>query len=213
VKQAALFVAAILRPVRAPLLLIWSVLSSPASVDASNTAHDPQLFVLTTFSNSVTVIDSATDQITTKIPVGQSPVRLAMTPDGLKTYISNTASNTVSVIDTLNRIVTATIPTGHNGPQEITVTPDGGRVFVVHQRSGDVAVIDTATDTLIRNVAIDGTESRDVLATPDGWFVYVANYSANEVSVIDTMTYLVTNIATPAGPAGLPLHRAEIVFS
>jgi hypothetical protein len=32
------------------------------------------------------VIDSATDQIT--IPVGTSPIRLAMTPDGLKAYTS-----------------------------------------------------------------------------------------------------------------------------
>ena len=111
------------------LALTWSVLPSPPPMHASNTAHDPQLFVLTTFSNSVTVIDSATDQITTKIPVGQSPVRLAMTPDGLKAYVSDTASNTVCVIDTLNRIVTATIPTGHNGPQEITVTPDDPNEF------------------------------------------------------------------------------------
>jgi YVTN family beta-propeller protein len=75
----------------------------------------------------------------------------------------------------------------------------------VHQSSGDVAVIDTATDTLIRNVAIDGMESRDVLATPDGRFVYVANYSSSEVSVIDTITYVVTNIATPAGPRRLAI--------
>ena len=54
-------------------------------------------------------------------------------------------------------------------------------------------------------MTIDGTEARDVLATPDGRFVYVANYSASEVSVIDTSTYLVTNIATPAGPRRLAI--------
>src|SRR5207247_818390 len=96
----------------------------------------------------------------------------------------------------------------HNAPQEITVTPDGRRVFVVHQSSGDVAVIDTATDSLIRNVAIDGMQSKDVLATPDGRFVYAANYSSSEVSVIDTTTYLVRNIATPAGPRRLAITPA-----
>ena len=170
--------------------------------------------MVTTDSDSVAVIDSATNQVVSQIPVGKSPIRLAMTPDGLKAYVSNTGASTVSVIDTLNRIVTATIPTGHPGPQEITVTPDGGRVFVVHQRSGYVAVIDTATDTLVRNVAIDGTEARDVLATPDGRFVYVANYSASEVSVIDTSTYLVKNIFNPCRDlAGLRSPRAAIAFS
>ena len=195
------------------LALTWLALPPSAPADASNTASAPQLFVVTTDSNSVTVIDSATDQITTKIPVGRAPVRLAMTPDGLKAYISNHGDSTVSVIDTVNRIVTATIPTGRAGPQEITVTPDGGRVFVVRENSGDVAVIDTATDTLITNVTIGGTGAKDVLVTPDGRFVYVANYTASMVNVIDGSTYQVSNISTSAGLVGSRSRRAAIAFS
>lgn len=195
------------------LAVICFVLSSSAPAHTRNTANGPQLFVVTSGSDSVAVIDSVTEQIVTNIPVGDSPIRLVMTPDGLKAYVSNTGANTVSVIDTVNRIVTATILTRHSCPQELTVTPDGGRVFVAHQCAGYVAVIDTATDTLIRNVLIDGTESRDVLASPDGRFVYVANYSANEVSVIDTTTYLVTNIPTSPGPRRLAITPSEITFS
>ena len=186
-------------------LFAFACFALSPSAGISATAEGRQLFVLATDSNSVTVIDSDSDQIMTNIPVGQNPVRLAMTPDGLKAYVSNTGSDTVSVINTLNRSLTTTISTGYPGPQEITVTPDGGRVFVVHQYSGYVSAIDTATDTLITNVAIPGNEAKDVLATPDGRFVYVANYSASEVSVIDTSTYLVSNIATPAGPRRLAI--------
>ncbi|MGH7982981.1 MAG: YncE family protein [Candidatus Udaeobacter sp.] len=92
----------------------------------STTAYGRPLFVITTLSNSFAVINSAINQVTTTIAVGRSPIRLPLTEDGLKAYVSNTGSNTVSVIDTLNRIVTGPIPTGHSGPQEITVTPDGG---------------------------------------------------------------------------------------
>ena len=97
--------------------LIWFVLRTLAPAETSTTTDGPQLFVATTLSNSVAVINSATNQITTQIPVGTHPIRLAMTPDGLKAYVSNTASDTVSVIDTQNRVVTATIPTGHAGPR------------------------------------------------------------------------------------------------
>jgi YVTN family beta-propeller protein len=162
----------------------------------------PQLFVVTTESNAVAVIDSATDQVITQIPVGSKPSRLAMTPDGRKAYVSNSDDSTVSAIDTANRVVTATITVG-GGPQEITVTPDGGRVFVVHKSSGDVAVVDTSTDTFITQVAIGGNGSKDVLVRPDGRFAYVANATANMVNVIDTSTYLVSNIPTPAGPRRL----------
>ena len=92
----------------------------------STTAYSRPPFVRTTLSNSVAVIDSAANHVTTAIPVGRSPIRLELTPDGLNVYVSNTGSNTVSVVDTLNRIVTGTIPNGHFGPQEITVTPDSG---------------------------------------------------------------------------------------
>src|SRR5436190_10763389 len=184
------------------------------SAGTSTTATVPQLFVVTTDSNSVAVIDSATNQVTTQIPVGVSPRRLAMTPDGLKAYVSNALSGTVSVIDTVNRVVTATISTLYVDPQELTVTQDGGLVFVVHQGAGDVAVIETATDTLIRNVAIDGTGAKDTLATPDGRFIYVANYSTNEVCVIDTSTYLVTNIAALPGPRRLAITPgADRIFA
>src|SRR5262249_1326585 len=112
------------------IALTWLALPLSAPAGSSTTASAPHLFLTTADSNSVAVIDSATDQITAVIRVGINPLRLAMTPDGLKAYISNHGDNTVSVIDTLNRILTATIQTEHRGPQEITVTPDGGRVFV-----------------------------------------------------------------------------------
>jgi YVTN family beta-propeller protein len=92
----------------------------------NTTAHSPPPFMRTTLSNSVAVIDSAANHVTTAIPVGRSPIRLVLTPDGLNVYVSDTDSNTVSVVDTVSRIVTAIIPNRHFGLQEITVTLDGG---------------------------------------------------------------------------------------
>src|SRR5206468_11098695 len=115
------------------------VLMAGPSSQAQSTA--PQLFVLTSASGAVAVIDSSTNQVIAQIPVGRSPTRLAITPDGLKAYVSNSGSSTLSVIDTANRVVTKTIPVT-TGPQELAVTPDGSRVFVVHKTSGEVTVVD-----------------------------------------------------------------------
>ena len=192
-------------------LTLACVALSPA-VGTGTTPGGPLLFVTTTLSNAVAVIDSATNEVTTIIPVGISPIRLAMTPDGLKAYVSNNGDQTVSVIDTVHQVVKTTITTLYPGPQELTVTPDGGRVFVVHQYSGYVSVIDTAQDMLITNVAIPGNEAKDVLATPDGRFVYVANYSAGMVNVIDTSTYQVNNLVTAGGLAGLQSRQMAVAF-
>src|SRR5262245_47024160 len=144
------------------------------TVTEGQSAPASQLFVTTSASNAVAVIDSSTNQVIAQIPVGSNPIRIAMTPDGRKGYVSNGGASTVSVIDTTNLVVTSTIPVG-TGPQESAVTPDGGRVFVVHKSSGDVAVIDTSTDTVINDVPIGGNGSKDVLVSSDGRFTYVAN--------------------------------------
>lgn len=202
------------RATKARLQVIWpsgvvsSIKAIPAdqtlTVTESSTQAAPQLFVAANESNTVAVIDSSTDQVTTQIAVGGKPIRLAMAPNGQKAYISNSDTANVSVIDTANRVVTATIPVG-NAPQEIAVTPDGGRVFLVHKTNGDVAVIDTNTNTLITQVPIGGDGAKDVLVTPDGRVAYVANASASAVSAIDTSDYSVSNIPTPAGPRRLAL--------
>src|SRR5437667_4870694 len=136
-----------------PLLLIVCAFASSAL------AHS--LFVVTTLSDAVAVIDSSTDQITTTIPVGTGPIRIAMSPDRLKAYVSNGTAGTVSVLDTVALATTATIRVGSKSrPQESAVTPDGGRLFVIHQLSPTVTVIDTATNLVITNVFIGGHQAQ-----------------------------------------------------
>src|SRR5207342_1831962 len=117
------------------LLIVYAFASS---------AFASSLFVVTRLSDAVAVIDTSTDQITTKIPVGDAPVRIALSPDLLKAYVSNDTGATVSVLDTVALTTTATIRVGPH-PQESAVTPDGGRLFLVHQATPSVTVIDTKT--------------------------------------------------------------------
>jgi YVTN family beta-propeller protein len=78
------------------------------------------------------VIDTSTNQVVTQIPVGDFPIRIAMTRDRLKAFISDAHSGTISVLDTLARTNTATIPVSRQ-PGESAITPDARRLFVLHQ--------------------------------------------------------------------------------
>src|SRR5947207_1900016 len=160
------------------LLIVWAFASSALAAN---------LFVVAPTDDSVTVIDSATDHIIRRIPVGTHPVRITMSPDRRTAYISNGQSSTVSVIDTDTLATVATIQVAPN-PQEAAVTPDGGRLFLVHQLLPKISVIDTATNQVIRTVHISAP-ANDVLFTLDGRFAYVAAYDAGKVDVVDTATY------------------------
>jgi YVTN family beta-propeller protein len=60
----------------------------------------------------VAVIDTRTNAITAKIPVGERPWGIALTPDGKKIYTANGVSNDVFVLDAATLKVVATIPAG-----------------------------------------------------------------------------------------------------
>ncbi len=100
------------------------------------TPDNSKVYVTNLRSDSVSVIDSLTDSVTTTIPVGRNPFAIAITPDGKKAYVGNFGNlfepgNTVSVIDVETDTVVATVPVGIN-PGAIAITPDGKKAYVAN---------------------------------------------------------------------------------
>jgi YVTN family beta-propeller protein len=182
-------------------ILFAFVLASSALAQSAqmSPARRPSLFVPARYSDEVAVINTSTNQVVTQIPVGRFPIRIAITPDRRKAFISDALSASISVLDTVARTNIATIPVS-TVPGESAVTPDGGRLFVVHEGGVNgncpVDVIDTATNLVITTVLLPGYQCKDILFTLDGRFAYISNNSAEEVDVIDATTYQVTSIPT-----------------
>ena len=70
----------------------------------------------------ISVIETATNKVTTTIPVGMHPSGVAITSDGTKVYVVNYDSNNVSVIDTATNNVIATVDIGYH-PVGVAVGP------------------------------------------------------------------------------------------
>ncbi len=104
-------------------------------------------------SNTVSVIDTATNTVVATIPVGVNPFGVAITPDGTRAYVTDVSSNTVSVIDTATNTVVATIPVGVI-PRGVAITPDGTRAYATNEGSNTVSVIDTATNTVVATIPV-----------------------------------------------------------
>ena len=81
-------------------------------------------------SNTVSVIDTATNAVVATVPVGTDPFGVAVNPAGSRVYVANTSSNTVSVIDTATNAVVATVPVG-TGPTALGlfIGPEQCRLF------------------------------------------------------------------------------------
>src|ERR1700731_621419 len=91
-------------------------ITTPFGVAVSPTGPEAgDVYVVNAGSNTVSLIDPATNTVIATIPVGTSPDGVAVSPTGPEAgdvYVVNAGSNTVSVIDPATNTVIATIPFG-----------------------------------------------------------------------------------------------------
>jgi YVTN family beta-propeller protein len=148
-------------------------------------------------SDTVSVIDTATNTVITNFGTGSSnPFGVAITPNGNFAYVTNNGSNIVSVIDTSLNTVVATIAVG-GSPNGIAITPNGSFAYVANNFSNTVSVIDTSTNMVVGAPIPVSAAPLGVAITPNGEFVYVTDdTSPGQVSVISTASNTVVDTIT-----------------
>lgn len=134
-------------------------------------------------SGAVWAIDTATDTVVAKVPVGKHPAHVVVAPDGRYAYVANGGENTVSVVDISAQRVVGTIPVGAS-PHGMRIRPDGKQTWVANLKGGTVSVIDTQTRKQIAQIAV-GKGPAQVGFTPDGLLGFVSLSEENRVAVID----------------------------
>lgn len=162
---------------------------------------------------AVWLIDTGTDAVIAKIPVGMHPAHVVLTPDGRFAYITNGGDNSVTVIDAAARSVVTTIPVG-KFPHGVRFTPDGRQAYVANLKGGTVSVIDVATHKEIAQMPV-GKGPAQVGFTPDGLLAFASLSEEKAVAVIDPVTRKVkrkVNVGTvPIQLAATPDSRTLLV--
>ncbi|MEU0068236.1 beta-N-acetylglucosaminidase domain-containing protein [Streptomyces sp. NPDC006332] len=137
-------------------------------------------------SNSVSVIDVASGEVTATVAVGHVPAGLALTPDGDTLWVANYTDGTVQPVDTGTLKAGAPVTVG-SGPENMAITPDGTTLYVANIHDNTVTPVDVATGTAKAPIPV-GPGPFNVVAAPDGKTVYVSNSGGSTVTPIDTAT-------------------------
>jgi len=156
-------------------------------LDVAFTPDGGHAYVTNADSDTVSVIDTATNTVSATITVGDRPYRVAVHPDGTLAYVTNYDDWTVSVIDTATNTVTDTISVGSGagkGADHVVFSPDGTKAYV--GSSNMLQVINTATNTVI-DTRILGFGPYGIAVSPDGDWVYVASWTGDYVKKIRTL--------------------------
>lgn len=168
-------------------------------------AAAPCAYVANLGSDTVSVIDGATNMVTHTIPVGSNPDGIAAAAGSI--YVANFLSDTVSVIDAFTNTVTATILVGA-GP--VGVAAGAAVVCIANRTDHTVSILERnfedGTTRLRSTVPVDGA--------PEGVALAGAAYVTNSVSqgpghvaVIDTFTGQITATI----PVGVRPNRIAIM--
>jgi len=99
------------------------------------------------------VIDSVNAKVlkTIALPAGSRPMRVILSPDEKRLYVSNGRAGTISVFDAHSYELLETIKVGTR-PWGMGVSPDGKFLFTANGPSNDVSIVDLKTNKEISRV-------------------------------------------------------------
>lgn len=165
------------------LIVVALVLTAPAANSA------PFAYIPNYQTNTISVVDIATNSETTTIALANTPISILVNPAGTRVYVTYLDSNIVSVIDTANNTVTGNV-TGLFGkePRVHAINPDGSRLYLAsHNNSvGLIEVVDTTTNNVIAFFKSGGDGLNEFFAiNPAGTRLYVPSGTSDSLLVID----------------------------
>jgi YVTN family beta-propeller protein len=170
------------------------------------------LAVVSIASNSVTFIDTRTNQVKHTTYVGRSPHEAFFTQDGSEVWVTVRGEDYVAVLDgtTYAEKTRIKVP---NGPGMTIFSPDGRYGYVCSSFTPETVVIDTKTHEIVGHVKQVSPFCPNIAASPDGeqvWLtlkdvgktmVFSAKPPFEVLRVIDTgpITNHVNVVRTPGG--------------
>ena len=128
-----------LRPCRTLIVLGWTLVASLLAAPA----EAGTLYVTNTKSDSITIIDTNTFEVTGTIPLGKGTSnRIAFHPDGKTAWVLYDKSHDLGIVDAEAQRLVKRVKIGGN-PYNLAFTPDGRYLYVLDWSS------DTSSDEII----------------------------------------------------------------
>ena len=140
------------------------------------------LAVVSVGSNSVTLIDTATNKVKGVVYVGRAPHEPLFTPNGRELWVVVRGENYVSVIDPARMKETRRIEVA-NGPGMTMFGPDGKYAFVCSSFTPELAVIDAASHKIIKRLPQVSPFSPNIAVTPENDEIWITLKDVGKVQV------------------------------
>lgn len=157
------------------------------------------LAVVSVGSNSVTLIDTATNAIKGKVYVGRSPHEPFFTPDGRELWVTVRGENYVSVIDPVQMKETRRIELA-NGPGMTMFSPDGKYGFVCSSFTPELAVIEISSRAIVKRLVQVSPFCPNIAISPENDEVWITLKDVGKVQVFSAKPPFEQTAVLETGP-------------
>jgi YVTN family beta-propeller protein len=157
------------------------------------------LAVVSVGSNSVTLIDTATNKVKSTVYVGRAPHEAFFTPNGRELWVTVRGENYLSIIDPARMKETRRIEVA-NGPGMIMFGPDGKYAFVCSSFTPELAVIDVASHQIIKRLPQVSQFSPNIAVTPENDEVWITLKDVGKVQVFSAKPPFAQKAVLDTGP-------------
>ncbi len=155
--------------------------------------------VVSVASNSVTLIDTATNKINGTVYLGRSPHEAFFTPDGKELWVTVRGEDYVSVIDPVQMKEVRRIQMA-NGPGMTVFGPDGKYGFVCSSFTPELAVIDAVSHQIIKRLTQASPFCPNIAVSPENDEVWITLKDAGKVQVFSAQPPFEQRALLETGP-------------
>ena len=166
---------------------------------AAGPAAADKVFVSNEKSNTVSVLDSETLEVTETFDVGQRPRGIILADEGRHLLVAVGDDDTVEVYDTDTHERLHTLPSGPD-PELFVLHPSGNPLYIANEDDNLVTVVDLETRQPITEIPV-GVEPEGMGVSPDGSVIVNTSETTNMAHFIDAESHeIVANVLVDQRP-------------
>ena len=144
-----------------------------------------RLAVVSIGSDTVDIIDTATNTVINHTDVGRASHEGWFTQDGTQFWVADRGRDTVTIVDAVHGGVIANLHVGA-GPSKVVMSLDGEWAYINHINLAEITIVNVASRRVVGTITgLGDTFSSDLAISPDGKQLWVPHKRAGKVTVVD----------------------------
>ncbi|MBI3963136.1 MAG: hypothetical protein HY335_10300, partial [Deinococcus sp.] len=136
-------------------------------------------------SGQALLLDASTGALLGVVSLGQIPLRVVLSADGTRAFVTSSAAGRLEIIDLASRQVVQQVLIGAQ-PHSLSLAPDGQRVYIVQAVARRLTVVDVASGQVVGQLVLPAlTRLTGISLSADGRQAYVVDGINEALWVVD----------------------------